>query len=171
MIGVIYGLFCKDDDQLYEFYIGSTWDAKQREQCHNSRCNNPNDPKSQLKVYQYIRDHNGWDNWEFIVLDEVEVESEHELRQIEGQYQLEYGATLGGKIAGRTKPEYNKEYHEKNKEKIAQHKKEHYETNKEKKKEKFTCICGSDYTQSHKARHEKTQKHQDYLKSKDLHAS
>jgi hypothetical protein len=34
----------------------------------------------------------------------------------------------------------------------------------EKRKEKHICLCGSTYRKSDKAKHERTQKHQDYLK-------
>ena len=47
---------------------------------------------------------------------------------------------------------YNKQYHEKNKDMIHA-----------KKNEKHDCICGNSYTYNHKARHEKTKKHQQYL--------
>ena len=34
----------------------------------------------------------------------------------------------------------------------------------EKRKEKHICLCGSTYRKRDKAKHERTQKHQDYLK-------
>jgi hypothetical protein len=43
--------------------------------------------------------------------------------------------------------------------------KEYYEKNKEKNIQKITCVCGSCYRKTHKNRHEKTHKHQSYLKS------
>lgn len=65
--------------------------------------------------------------------------------------------------------EYKKEYYEKNKEVIAQYHKKKYEKNKEsiseKKKEKYTCECGSTLRKDDKSRHERTIKHQNYLKN------
>jgi hypothetical protein len=66
--------------------------------------------------------------------------------------------------------ERQKEYYEKNKEEIVERQKDYYEKNKEKiiekRKEKYTCECGSTLTTGHKVRHERSQKHIDYINSK-----
>jgi len=79
-------------------------------------------------------------------------------------------------------PEYGKEYREANKDHIAEYRKEwseanpeyhkeYYEANKEHltayKKEKHECVCGGKYTTCSKATHEKSNRHQDYIKSKN----
>ncbi len=56
-------------------------------------------------------------------------------------------------IAGLTKKESNDQYRENNKIKINEYK-----------KKKFNCSCGGKYTNSHKAHHENTKLHQDYIK-------
>jgi hypothetical protein len=61
--------------------------------------------------------------------------------------------------------EHKKKYYEENKEKISEKHKIYREENKEKAKETRTCVCGSCYRKTHKNRHEKTHKHQSYLKS------
>ena len=61
--------------------------------------------------------------------------------------------------------EYLKKYYEENKEKISKKQKIYREENKEKVKETITCVCGSCYRKTHKNRHEKTHKHQSFLKS------
>lgn len=80
--------------------------------------------------------------------------------------------------------EKKKVYHEANKEIIMENKKVYYDTNKivikekhkkyyeankdkilEKHSIKRTCSCGMEYSHSHRARHERTKKHQDYLKT------
>ena len=62
-----------------------------------------------------------------------------------------------------------KEYNQKNKEQISEKAKEYYEANKEKiiqqQKEKMTCKCGAIICKGDKARHERSQKHQDLLLS------
>ena len=62
-----------------------------------------------------------------------------------------------------------KQYYQKNKEKIKEYNKEYREKNiekiKEKRKEEVECPCGSVVTKRHLARHKKSQKHQNYLKS------
>ena len=41
--------------------------------------------------------------------------------------------------------------------------KEYYENNKQKLSEKMICACGGKHTLHHKAEHEKTKKHQQYI--------
>ena len=71
--------------------------------------------------------------------------------------------------------EKNKEYREINKEKRKEYReinkdkmKEYYQENKEKilsrQKEKITCDCGSILRQGDKARHNRTTKHQNFIK-------
>jgi len=62
--------------------------------------------------------------------------------------------------------EYFKEYQKDNKEKIKEYQNEYYGVNKEKLKEKIICECGIEYTKHHKARHEKSQKHINYMLNK-----
>ena len=59
----------------------------------------------------------------------------------------------------------DKEYRDKNKDKIQKYKKEYYEQTKNHKLQKFACPCGGKYTRCHKTKHEKTGKHQQYIKS------
>ena len=46
-----------------------------------------------------------------------------------------------------------------------EYKKEYYDNNKDTIKQKNNCQCGGFYTNSHKAEHTKTNKHQNYLKN------
>ena len=63
--------------------------------------------------------------------------------------------------------EKQKGYYENNKEKIAELHKKYRETNKEKiaerAKQKYKCACGSTLRKSDKARHERTEKHQEWV--------
>lgn len=60
--------------------------------------------------------------------------------------------------------EQSKQYHEHNKERRNEMTKKYYEDNKETINKKIVCVCGSEYMYKHKARHETTQKHLDYIK-------
>jgi hypothetical protein len=68
--------------------------------------------------------------------------------------------------------EHKKEYYEATKEQIKEHKKEYYEDNKDKIKErqrqKITCECGSIISKREKSKHEKTIKHNNFIKSEEL---
>lgn len=189
MKGIIYGLFCKDDDQLYEFYIGSTpRPYYMRRGEHKHACITPYDPHYNLKVYQYIRAHGGWDNFDFVVLEVFEYGYDiNNLLAREDELIVEYGSTLNTIRAKRSRKQYrldnkdkihqfNKEYREKNIEKIKEKEKQHREQYKEQikaqKSEQIKCECNGTWTKGHGfPRHEKTQKHQNYLKSKEANSS
>jgi hypothetical protein len=63
--------------------------------------------------------------------------------------------------------EKNKQHYEDNKEVIAEKHKKYYDANKEviaeKNKQKIECTCGKIYTLRHKARHERSKKHQEFI--------
>jgi len=142
--GVVYKLKCINPN-ITEFYIGSSVNIKKRIADHKTDCNNISikNKKYNKKVYRFIRDNGGWDNWKFETLLEVEVESKEELRlKYERQYQLNLKPELNVKLEGRTKKEHyddnkekiykkQKKYNEKHKEKIAKYKKIYNEDHKE----------------------------------------
>lgn len=68
------------------------------------------------------------------------------------------------------KKKYYENNKEKNKEKVKEYRENNKEKIKEKKQEKFTCECGGCYTNQHKSRHLKTQKHQNYLSTQTIPA-
>lgn len=59
--------------------------------------------------------------------------------------------------------EYFKQYRIDNRQKYKQYYKDNQEKIKQYKNQKIECECGSTYTRTSKARHEKTQKHQNYV--------
>jgi len=61
--------------------------------------------------------------------------------------------------------EYHAEWYQKNKEKIVALQAEYRLKNKERYSQKINCPCGSTTTVGNKSKHEKTIKHQEYLKS------
>jgi hypothetical protein len=96
-------------------------------------------------------------------------------RIIEGRSKKEYRQDNKEKIKEQQKQyqqdnkekikEKNKQHYENNKEIIKEQKKQYQQDNKEKIKEKYICECGIASTIGHKSRHNKSIKHQDYLKS------
>ena len=165
MIGSIYKIICKDET-INEIYVGSSGDFKTRLKKHKSRCNNQKCIGYNLKVYQFIREHGGWDNWNMIKIIDVDCEDKSELRYYEQLYISSLNPTLNcnkSYIKEEERKEYNKEYTEKNKEKRKENMKEHYQQNKNKIKEKrsvkINCECGGKYTRHHKSTHFKSKKH------------
>jgi hypothetical protein len=143
MKGIVYKIYCKDSS-ITEFYVGSSCDLHQRKITHKSDCNNNNSPAYNYKVYKFIRENGGYDNWDFEILLQVEVDSKEELRlNYEAKYQLDLKPELNVKQEGRTQKEYiednrekiretQKEYKKNNKEEISKKQKEYRENNKEK---------------------------------------
>ena len=140
MFVYIYKLIKKDainDDMIY---IGSTEDINNRMSTHKIRCNNIKSRNYNYKVYKYIRDNGGWNEWKYEIIDEVEVALREDAGIYEGEYIIKYDAInkLNDRVAGRTYKEYYvqniekiKEYRVQNKDLILQKKKENYQQNKE----------------------------------------
>jgi hypothetical protein len=104
-------------------------------------------------------------NYEIKLLEECD--NEIQMCEREDYYIINFPCVnkYRARVPGRTR----KEYREANKEKISEYNKEYHEANRkqilEKKKQKYICACGSTLTIRHKARHERSIKHQNYLKS------
>jgi hypothetical protein len=99
-------------------------------------------------------------NYDIILIENINCETKEQLHARERFY-IESMDCINKNIPGRTKHEY----YIKNKETIlTQYKNEIAE----KKKKKFTCTCGSECRISEKARHERTIKHQTYLKNQAI---
>jgi hypothetical protein len=190
---IIYKLCCNDLN-ITDIYIGHTTDFKSRKAEHKYSCNNEKCKIYNLKVYQYIRDNGGWDNWSMIMIEEYSCNSKLEAEKRERYYIEEFKSSLNNNIPTRTIKEYNKdnqdkikkyyekynkdnqdkikeyykeyhkEYYENNQDKIKEYKKEYYENNQDKLKEKFNCDCGGCYTKESISKHIQTKKHQEYLK-------
>ena len=139
--GMIYKLCCNNIN-ITDIYIGSTVCFKERKRCHKKICNDPNYKNYNLKVYKFIRDNGGWNNWSMVLVVKIPCNSKLELSQHERKYYEELNATLNNNYPGRTKKEWgeknkeymkikNKEWREKNKDILKIKAKEHYEKNKD----------------------------------------
>ena len=127
----IYKIVCKDTS-ITDCYIGSTTCMRRRKNSHKTICNNENDKGYNYKIYQFIRDNGGWDNWDMVLIEKVNVNDGYELHKEERKWIEELNSTLNSSIPTRT----DKEYYNDNKEKIDEKKKEWRESNKERVKNK-----------------------------------
>jgi hypothetical protein len=155
---LIYKICCKDPT-ITDIYVGHTTDLRRRKNCHRTRCNNENDKKYNCNVYQFIRDHGNFDNWEIIVLEKYPCNNANEARLRERYWLETLQATLNIVIPSRTLQQWTDD----NKNIINEKKRKYREKNK-KKNEQIECECGSKYIKSSQARHLKTEKHLKYLK-------
>ena len=147
---VIYNLTCKDKN-VSKIYIGSSYDEIKREGDHRTLCINENDKRYNLKVYQFIRDNGGYDNWTFEVIDRYPCDNEIQLVIRERYYYDLLNPELNSQRPYVSEAElkeerkiYNAKYREKN---------------NALNKQKFKCECGGNYTHKYKSTHCKTKTH------------
>ena len=161
MEAVIYSITTNDG-----LYIGSTNNFKNRCYCHKSKvkCG-----ESRL-LYDNIRDNNGQYKIEIIL--ELVCEDKTELRKIEEEYRILFGANLNNSKCFRTEDEkrqYTIDYKKINRNEINYKSKEYYKANKQRIQNrnaiKTVCECGGRYDLPNKARHYQSMKHQAYLAS------
>jgi len=138
----IYRIFKEGDENAY---IGSTNDFVKRRNKHKHNCCNLNRKEHNLKIYQHIREHGGWDTWHMEIFEE----SESRDREIE--------------LIKLNKPTLNTLYYNFDK-------KEYDKKISRKNYKKYDCECGGKYANHHKARHFRSIMHQKYLSS-DTHDS
>ena len=179
--GKIYTIICEDGN----VYVGSTI------QTLNDRlATHRNDDT--CRMYKYIHNNYNcdWSKCKIELYENYPCKNKKVLDRKEGEI-IQLIGTINKQIAGRTRDEYEEyrkedkkiylqNYNKNNKEKIAERNKEHriknaeyykeYERNRKNKKERneyskqiIECDCGCLSTQCHKARHQKTKRHQDLM--------
>lgn len=152
MIYTIYKISIAGED-----YIGSTKDLKQRKGTHKSSCNNPNDLRYELVLYQTIRNNGGWDCCVITPVEEFECETKRQAECREEHWRREYNATLNMKRAFRTEEE------EKQQVKISTTKANQKYNEKIKQEISTECECGGRCKLRYKADHIKSKRHQDFI--------
>ena len=124
MVQCVYKISCVDEN-IKEFYIGSTDDLRCRTNHHKHYYNT----KHNYKVYNFIRENGGLSNWEINPIEIFSFLTEEELRQHEQFYMDEYKPQQNSKRAiGISQTQYYKE----NKETIKERVKNYSLQNKEK---------------------------------------
>jgi hypothetical protein len=133
---IIYKLVCKDVD-VKECYVGQTTNFSKRKAQHKCCCNNSNQKHYDNYLYQFIREHSGWNNWDMIEIEKYNANDKLEVGKRERHWIEQLQATLNKNIPTQTIAEwynkhehYNKNYYEKNKEQIIIQQNEYRERNK-----------------------------------------
>jgi len=168
---IIYKLSAKDP-AITSLYVGSTVDLIQRTSLHKGRCNIITCYGYELKVYNYIREHGGWDNWECIVVEKYPCETKLEKLKRERYWQDLLQADLNSNIPSRTIQEWRidnrddllkkkKEYWFNNRDKYIEKKNKNYADNRDeinkKRKEQAECpICCKTMRKDSLSRHTKS---------------
>lgn len=90
---VIYKITCKDPN-IIDKYVGHTVDIVRRRKEHKYSTSNAKSACYNLKLYKFIRDNGGWDNWKMEVIAFYECNNLREARQKEQDHYIELKASL-----------------------------------------------------------------------------
>ena len=93
----IYKISCKNET-IKDCYIGSTNNFKERIKKHKYSCNNENSNSYNLKLYKFIRDNGGFNNWKFDVIEELKTTDKNEMKKKERYYYELNNSTLNSYI-------------------------------------------------------------------------
>lgn len=118
---------CSKNPEIKDCYVGSTTQFRNRKWEHKRRCNVENQKNYNIYIYQFIRDNGGWENWDMIEIEKMNLETKQDALKRERYFLELYNASLNQQIPSRTK----KEYYEENKEHLIECKKIHYKNNKD----------------------------------------
>ena len=159
---IIYKIVCNDLN-IIECYVGHTTNFVKRKNRHKHSCNTETNNSHNYKIYKFIRENGGWDNWSMIEIEKYPCNDINEAIAKERYWYEQLDAKLNTDYPAKSKKEWTQE----NYETIKVYQKEYRETNKEqikaKKNQKFNCPCGGKYSHNDKSRHYKTQKHKDFM--------
>lgn len=153
---------CCLDPSISDIYVGMTTNYDKRKGLHKDNCCNKKSINYNFYIYQFIREHGGWTNWNMIIIEQYPCSSNLEARKREYELIISLGATLNKKvgiIGSRQDDDYYKKHYQRQLELYPNHNKEHYQKYKEKIFQKEMCSCGKEYTICHKSRHLKTKFH------------
>ncbi len=82
---IIYEIVC-NDPEIKDIYIGQTKNYRVRKNAHKTCCKNTfRKDKSQRKVYEFINNHGGWNNWTMRPIETIEYE-----RHIDALIRVQY---------------------------------------------------------------------------------
>lgn len=107
-----YKIVC-NDLTITDVYVGHTTDFTKRKSSHKFSCNNPEKKEYDYKLYTFIRENGGWDNFSMIQIEEKSVENSKEATKYERElYELLNAKlnTIKPFITTEERKEYNKEY-------------------------------------------------------------
>jgi hypothetical protein len=110
---VIYKIVC-NDLTIADCYVGSTTDFTKRKCKHKSDCK-----KSDKKVYTFIRNNQGWENWSMLEIEKYPCNDNNEARLRERFWYEKLNAQLNMVNPNRGRKECQDTYYKNNVEKIA----------------------------------------------------
>ena len=150
-----------------KMYIGSTCESlSKRMERHRASYKHYLKRKYNKARSFEIFDDCGMENCKIELIEHFSCNNKDELRKREGHF-IRASECINKCIAGRTIQEWKQDNAEHQKQTSKDYCNKKMEEIKQHKKQTFICECGSGYTLAHKARHKKSQKHQDWLKQQE----
>ena len=98
---IIYKIICKDIN-ITNTYVGLTINFKQRKFSHENNCIN----LKKGKLYDFIRDNGGWNNWQMIVVENYSCLTRKEAGLREKYWYEKLNANLNKNYPSRNYDEY-----------------------------------------------------------------
>ena len=114
---VIYKIVCNDLN-IKDLYVGHTINFISRKSYHKSACNDIHNNDHNMKVYQFIRDNGGWNNWSMIEIEKYPCNDGNEARKRERHYVELLGAQLNRVIPSRSRKESSDKYYQDHREQL-----------------------------------------------------
>jgi hypothetical protein len=178
---IIYKIVCNDLN-ITEVYVGHTTAFKERKSKHKQSCKNENNKDYNAKVYQYIRENGGWDNFSMIEIEKYPCNDFNEARARERYWYESLHPFLNERNPIRNaeekqtyykqhyilNQEHYKQYRENNKEKNQEYKKQYRIDNLEKVKEKAKHYREQNKEQLSIKQKEYNEKHKQEKKEYDI---
>ena len=154
---VIYKIYCKDEN-IKDFYIGSSTNLYVRINVHKCRCNNEDTDGYYLKLYEFIRENGGWENFNIEVIEYFNCNSKKELIQKEQEYINKLKPSLNYLNAYRSE-EIKKEQKQKTCKKYRESEYGSQYREKYRKEKKYCKYCNNFISKGGWAKHTKTKIH------------
>jgi len=90
---IIYKITCKNPD-ITDTYVGHTIDIVKRRLAHKNNACSEKSGCRHIKLYKFIREHGGWDNWTMEIVACYNCNNLREAKQKEQEHYIELKATL-----------------------------------------------------------------------------
>ena len=101
----IYIIKCLEQT-ITDAYVGHTTNFYRRKIEHKTKCNNIKCKSYNINVYQFIRSHGGWNNWQIKLIKNYNCKDKLEAGERENFHLKELKATLNTRVPSRSPTEY-----------------------------------------------------------------
>jgi hypothetical protein len=131
---IMYKIVCNDLN-IKDVYVGHTTDFIRRKQTHRKHCIQENSYKYNTKLYSFIRENGGFNNFQMLMIESFDCKDANEARTRERYWYETLNANLNSCLPIQTERE------------------------RENRNEKYVCECGAEIRKDGKKRHDKTFTH------------